>query len=373
MNENLLQPNETILFRLRSLFDRYGYSCYKMNKFEEYDLYARNKDFLISDSVITFTDTNGRLMALKPDVTLSIVKNTRDTDGGVQKLYYQENVYRVSRNTRGFREIMQMGLEALGDIDGYCVYEVLQLAAASLQCMERNCVLEISHLGILSEALDYAGVPAENRGDVLRLIGGKNAHELAEVCRNLGVQEEKIVFLRNIMSLSGAPDEVLPKMEALLTGAVKPETLSEFTRVVSALNTWERSRMLCVDFSVVGDTRYYNGFVFKGFAEGIPSSVLSGGQYDVLMRKMGRRSRAIGFAVYLDLLEQNAKKQKEFDVDNVLLYDGEADFAEIERVRDKCMARGESVFVQRQAPEGKTWRRLMRLKNGEVEIIENHA
>ena len=38
-----------------------------MSKFEEYDFYAVNKDFLVSDSVITFTDTNGKLMALKPD------------------------------------------------------------------------------------------------------------------------------------------------------------------------------------------------------------------------------------------------------------------------------------------------------------------
>ena len=29
-----LQPSEAIMFSLRSLYDRYGYSIYKMNKFE---------------------------------------------------------------------------------------------------------------------------------------------------------------------------------------------------------------------------------------------------------------------------------------------------------------------------------------------------
>ena len=48
---------ETILYSLRALYDTYGYTRYKMSKFEEYDLYSRNKDFLISDGVITFTDT----------------------------------------------------------------------------------------------------------------------------------------------------------------------------------------------------------------------------------------------------------------------------------------------------------------------------
>ena len=81
IEDQVMDAQEKIGFRLRSLYSGYGYSRYKMSKFEEYDLYSRNKDFLFSDSVITFTDTNGRLMALKPDVTLSIVKNGKDTPG----------------------------------------------------------------------------------------------------------------------------------------------------------------------------------------------------------------------------------------------------------------------------------------------------
>ena len=98
-----LNFQEKVIFGLRDLYRSYGYTQYKMSKFEEYDLYARNKDFLISDSVITFTDRSGKLMALKPDVTLSIVKNTADV-AAVQKLFYQENVYRVSKGSDSFRE-----------------------------------------------------------------------------------------------------------------------------------------------------------------------------------------------------------------------------------------------------------------------------
>ena len=59
-----------------------------------------------------------------------------------------------------------------------------------------------------------------------------------------------------------------------------------------------------IDFSVVNDMNYYNGIVFKGYIKGIPAGILSGGQYDSLLVKMGRRSRAAGFAVYMDLLER---------------------------------------------------------------------
>ena len=101
--ESLLKYDEKTVFSLRELYGKYGYSQYKMSKFEEYDLYVRNKDFLISDHVITFTDTNGKLMALKPDVTLSIIKNSKDLPETVQKVYYDENVYRVSKGIQSFK------------------------------------------------------------------------------------------------------------------------------------------------------------------------------------------------------------------------------------------------------------------------------
>lgn len=77
---------DSVVYSIRETFSQYGYNEYKMNKFEEYDLYVKNKDFLISKNVITFTDTNGKLLALKPDVTLSIVKNTKD-GMGVKKVF----------------------------------------------------------------------------------------------------------------------------------------------------------------------------------------------------------------------------------------------------------------------------------------------
>ena len=71
LNSQFLKDDERAILSLRALYGKYGYLPYKMSKFEEYDLYVKNKDFLVSDSVITFNDTNGKLLALKPDVKLS--------------------------------------------------------------------------------------------------------------------------------------------------------------------------------------------------------------------------------------------------------------------------------------------------------------
>ena len=48
----------------------------------------------------------------------------------------------------------------------------------------------------------------------------------------------------------------------------------------------------------------HNGLTFCGYVKDVPTSVLRGGQYDKLMRRMGRRSNACGFAVYLDELDR---------------------------------------------------------------------
>ena len=92
IDPSVLRKEEEASLRLRALYRSYGYTSFKMSKFEEYDLYVRNKDFLTAERAITFTDTDGKLLALKPDVTLSIIKNSRDTDGMTHKVCYNENV-----------------------------------------------------------------------------------------------------------------------------------------------------------------------------------------------------------------------------------------------------------------------------------------
>ena len=359
-------PIETVVSNLRRLYGRYGYSRYKMNKFEEYDLYARNKDFLISDSVITFTNPDGKLMALKPDVTLSIVKNTRD-EPGIRKLYYNENVYRISKGSQSFKEIMQVGLEAIGKIDEYCIYEVLKLAAESLSCTQRSCILEISHLGLLSDAIRHAGIPETEQKNVVRCIGEKNLHELREICTGLDVTAQNTNLLCRLASLYGTAEEVLPTVQSLLQGIVREEALSRFQRIISALSAGKYSHLIRIDFSAVSDPQYYSGFVFKGFAQGIPSALLSGGQYDSMMKKMKRRSGAIGFAVYLDILEQFTPARTEYDVDTLLLYDDSCSIAEIESKAKQLTIRGESILLQRQVPPGIRCRQIITMGKGGVE------
>ena len=372
IEESVLKNDERILFRLRALYRAHGYMQYKMSKFEEYDLYARNKDFLISDNVITFTDTNGKLMALKPDVTLSIIKNSKD-GAGVRKVYYSENVYRVSGNSRAYREIMQTGLECVGEIDDYAITEVLMLAANSLARISSDYVLDISHLDIVSAVIDELNVDGETRKALLAAVGEKNLHGIAELAQKAGAPAEKTEVLRRLVMLQGSPDSVLPTLRELLQGTQALDAVNRLSRIVAALCASGCGEKLRVDFSVINDMSYYNGIVFKGFVNGVPTGVLSGGQYDRLMRKMGKRSDAIGFAVYLDQLERLYEDGARFDVDAVLLYDENTDLTALMQAVDKLTAAGESVTAQREIPEKLRYKKLLRLTESGVKILEENA
>ena len=199
-DSSILKSEERISFALRSLYSRFGYDRYKMSKFEEYDLYVRNKDFLISDSIITFTDTNGRLMALKPDVTLSIVKNVTDVKGTVNKFYYDENVYRISGGTNSFKEIAQTGLECIGDIGNYEICEVVCLAIKSLELIDSSYILDLSHAGLVSSVFETIGISDAERDEILTYIKSKNSSQLLNMKENGILSEGAFDLVMKLMT-----------------------------------------------------------------------------------------------------------------------------------------------------------------------------
>ena len=201
MKRDTLNTQERLTLGLRELYQAYGYSQYKVGTFEEYDLYARNKKFLESERVLTFSDQNGTLLALKPDVTLSIVKNAPN-DGRTSKVCYTETVYRVPKNATGFREILQTGLECIGRVDAYARAEVIALAAKSLGMISERYVLDISDIGVLSGILAEEQIGDADCARLLAAVGEKNQHGLTALCDALGVSAETQRLLKALVETS---------------------------------------------------------------------------------------------------------------------------------------------------------------------------
>ena len=349
-NENILKSDERAVLSLRSLYKSYGYLPFKMSKFEEYDFYARNKDFLIGDRVITFNDVNGRLLALKPDVTLSIIKNTTDEPMVKQKVFYNENVFRVSARTHQFKEIMQTGLECIGDIDITDTFEVVYLAAKSLDAVSHELVLDISHMGILSAFLDDVSDDKAFRKEMIKLISEKNTHEAAKLCAEYGVSD-KAGVITEICALYGDMKTVIEKLTSLAHTDAQSAAISELSELCSLLSATEFADRIRIDFSVVNDMRYYDGIVFKGFLNGISEAVLSGGAYDPLMKRMNRKSKAIGFALYLDALEELEGSTNSHDVDVLLIYTDKTKAETLIAEKNKIISEGKTVYAAKAIPK----------------------
>ena len=363
MMESSLRADEQAGLRLRELYRRHGYQPYRMSKFEPYDLYVKNKSFLVSENILTFTDTDGRLMALKPDVTLSIVKNAQPPAGGLEKVYYHENVYRTTSAGLGFREIMQTGLECIGDLDMAAMGEVLSLASESLRLLGGGgYLLDLGHMGLVSGLLE--NVREESvKERLLEELGRKNAAALEHLCAQAGVERGLAERLCRLARLYGPPAQVLPRLKDLASGKQAEAALAELEglcRIMESLGLLDGLRL---DFSIANDMRYYNGIIFRGYLPGLASGVLAGGRYDNLLRRIGKTGQAIGFAVYLDQLEL-LDEGSEYDMDILLLYSPEADPAAVAAKAAGLAAGGKSVRTERTVPHGLRWRELIRFEEG---------
>jgi len=221
-----LRKDEQITLQLAMLFEDCKYKRFRMSKFEEYSFYLENKNFLKTEQIIPFSDNSGKLLALKPDITLSIAKACAANANSIERVYYIESVYRYAKHAKVYKEVPQIGLEVMGAINKDVENEVLNLAIKSLELISESFVLDLSHSSgkVTEEVEETAKALQERYGDRIRVEKG-----------------------------------------------------------------------------IAMDTTYYNGIIFQGFVEKVPSAVLSGGRYDPLMQKFGKKSvGAIGFALSLD-------------------------------------------------------------------------
>lgn len=360
------RPEEKVIQQLKGLYERYGYKKYKMSKFEEYSLYAENREFLAGDKIITFTDLDGRLMALKPDVTLSIIKNSNISDTSPEKTYYVENVYRESRESHTFKEINQMGLEYIGALDTYGITEVLALAAETLAAVDGDYILEISHMDYVVELLENIGIKENLKFELLKLIRAKNTDGITRALKDAGLTDRQKEAVCALPGLYGDIYETIKKAEEYVVTDLMQDALTELKEVCKGLETSGAAAKVQVDFSIVNDIDYYNGMIFNGYIKDLAGCVLAGGQYDGALKQMGKNGRAIGFALYLNDISRLSSERTEYDVDAVILYDKNESVSDIADAVRRLQGNGMSVFATTKEPGGIRSRYVYELNRGKL-------
>ena len=194
----------------------------------------------------------------------------------------------------------QAGLECLGDVSEDDLAEVVYLAAKSLDTVSNRNVLELSELTVVDGVIRYCGLDATARQALWARLAEKNLAGVQEIAKSAGMSEMKASLLEKLVTTYGSADAVLPTLDVFRVNEETAKAVDAFKGLILSLQARGVGEKLRVDFSVLGDMNYYNGLAFKGFVEGSPTWILSGGRYDKLMAKMGKQGKAVGFAVYLD-------------------------------------------------------------------------
>jgi ATP phosphoribosyltransferase regulatory subunit len=213
----------------------------------------------------------------------------------------------------------------------------------------------------------------EVRDRVFEAISQKNADTVDALLR-LGDITEEGACLAKLLINEYADVSCLKTVLAPYTDTAEAEgALTELSDIFTALSALGYGGRININFSLIGNRSYYSGVVFKGYIKGIPDSVLSGGRYDGLMKKMGKHTGAIGFAVYLDSFERFKNEKREYDVDVLLLRSNDAPLESVILAAEGLSAEGLTVSVQDTVPEGLRYCKIMKISKEGLEKENGNA
>lgn len=298
LDDTYFTPQEKILFSLRKLFMDWGFQAHPKLKWEDYDFYAQHKAFLKNAPILSFHDYNGALLALRPDVTLSLVRRHSSTDS-LRKWYYEETVYRVPPGATGFEEDLQTGVEYLGSLQKEQEMEWIILAVESLKMLSNRSLLDLSHTALLPGLLEAYRIPEERTPWFIETFQKRN---LAELRRWIPHSEP----LQQLASHYHLIREGLSLLATLPQNPYLETVLTQLTPIVDNLQKVHPSILasLRLDSAMEPNITYYKGILMKGYIPQAKEAILNGGCYDPLLEKLEKTGRGFGFALSIPMIQK---------------------------------------------------------------------
>ena len=340
-----MSKKDLVLLNIRKMYDSYGYKKISLPSFEEYDLYNENKDF-IDRNVLTVMSPNGKLLALRPDITLSVAKKvSKDQSLKYSKIYYQENTYNLTKYV-GYEEDEQLGIELIGKESTFLDFEIINLAVKSLDIINKKSMIVLSHVGFISSVFENFDLEYEIKEQILDCINRKNSHDIQKILkRNEHISENVKKLICKIPELSGNLENIEKELLKYEINGNTKKILSELKQLNSLLMKFYKKSKIIFDFSVVKNLNYYNGIILQGYIEGFPNVILTGGRYDKLFEKFGVDTGAVGFAILTDGLKGYYKDTDKKDFEVLIAYD-DSDFEKLVEIVNDFQKKGLRVRTE---------------------------
>lgn len=291
-----------------SVFESWNYEEVITPSVDYYDLFEQGMGRGEAQRGFRFTDNDGRLLSLRPDVTSSVARMAAtllSERPRPLRFCYAAPVFRQQTQSHAEwrRENTQLGCELIGAGGKPADLEMLRLAAeilARLNLESRYCIT-INNVEIFNGVAAQMNLSPAAREELRRLIDTRAAAELQRFLQDYDSRDGRA--FSQPAQLTGKRD-VIQTARGSITNERSLAALDSLDALWSEIEALGLQDSFEIDLGDVSSLDYYTGLSLKIFVHGAGTSVGRGGRYDGLTGNFGRAEPAVGFVLNLDALTE---------------------------------------------------------------------
>jgi histidyl-tRNA synthetase len=297
---------------MREVCHRFGFGEVVTPTFEHSELFTLRSGQGIVDEMYVFKDKGDREMALRPEITASVIR-FYVTDMSMSpkpiKLYYVGNCFRYENPQSGrYREFFQLGAELIGTKTPETDAEVIALA---VNCIRNagleNFVVRVGHIGILKSLVKEQIRDEQTSAEVLRKIDKEDWDALGDMFDAKALPRQLFDKITSIADIKGGLEE--------LNNLEDTESTRHLKEIFDVLKLYGIDDAQ-VDLGIVRGLDYYSGMVFEIDAPrlGAEKQILGGGSYTLSELFGGEPVFSTGFAIGIDRVVLASEAEREIQV-----------------------------------------------------------
>jgi ATP phosphoribosyltransferase regulatory subunit len=300
--------------QLWQLFLNSGYREIETPSVEFYDVFSGDQSLIPQEGMFKFTDQQGRLLVLRPDMTIPIAR--------IAATKLKENLWPVKccyiGNTFSYNELgggkqkeyTQAGVEILGIKSPEADAELIALAVKALQLAGiEEFQIDIGQVDFFRGLMEQSGLTPLEAEEIRELIDTKDFVGVEQLVNRHTIPSDLKELILNLPRYFGSR-ELIEELEEKNVSGKALQALEYLRKVLEILGDWGLDQYVSLDLGMVQSMNYYTGIVFRGFTYGVGFPVLSGGRYDNLLQRFGRDCPATGFSLGVNMILMALERQK---------------------------------------------------------------
>lgn len=307
----------------REVFARHGYHVVQPPMFEYYDVY--DAAVTKAENMFKFFDNNGRMLALRPDLTTSVARiaATKPLGELPYRIAYSGSAFRndetFSNDRR--REFSQAGIELIGNGGTDADAEVIEIAIeALLKFGVKDFQIDLGHADYYKGLAEIAGLDPIVSDKLRANINDKDFVAIEGILDGIDIDEKLKEVFMELPKMFGGIETAVAAAKNPIIGEKSRAALENLISVYEILKGKGLDKYISTDLGMVPNLDYYTGIIVKGFAKGVAFPICSGGRYDNLTEKFGKALPATGIAIGIervmtalsDIRERNDENASEY-------------------------------------------------------------